>query len=136
MNSDVEYSLTWDSPESIRSDILRTFPYKGNRQRITYTTHEFSAVCPFSGLPDLATIEMVYIPDQMCVELKSLKLYMVSFRNVGMYQEHVTNRIYDDLYALLKPHYLKIVTRYATRGGIDSVCEIDSQLSSGNNIPD
>lgn len=119
-------TLNWDSAESIRTDLLGTFNYSGEKQRITYTTQEFSAVCPFSGLPDLATVEVIYIPLDKCIELKSLKLYFVSFRNVGMYQENVTSRIFRDLQSLTKPEYLKIRTTYATRGGIDAVCEICS----------
>lgn len=118
------FVLKWDSPETIRTDLLETFEYSGNRQKITYTTREFSAVCPFSGLPDIATVEILYVPDTLCLELKSLKLYFVSFRNVGIFQEHVTNRIFSDLFSILKPAALSVLTRYATRGGIDAVCEI------------
>lgn len=106
--------------------MLDTFPYEGNKQTITYTTHEFSAVCPFSGLPDLATVEIVYVPRDRCLELKSLKLYFVSYRSVGIYQEHVTQRIFEDLNTCLAPEFLKVTTRYATRGGIDAECCITS----------
>jgi 7-cyano-7-deazaguanine reductase len=126
MNQESMFSLPCEGPENIRVDLLKTFPYQGQRQRISYITHEFSAVCPFSGLPDLATIEIVYIPAEACLELKSLKLYLVSFRTIGMYQEHITNKLYQDIDSILKPEYLQIVTRYATRGGIDAVCEISS----------
>jgi len=123
-----DLKLTFSPPSDIRTEILQTFGYNGKDQKITYTTSEFSAVCPFSGLPDIATIEIVYIPSSTCIELKSLKLYFISYRSVGMYQEHVTSRIYDDLYNLLKPKYLKLTTKYATRGGIDAVCEIESSV--------
>lgn len=118
--------LGFSGPEAIRSDLLETFEYSGEQQTIKYVTHEFSAVCPFSGLPDIATIEIEYVPSNKCIELKSLKLYFVSFRNVGMYQEHVTSRIYRDLFDLIQPTYLKLTSRYATRGGIDATCEINS----------
>ncbi len=124
--TDKEFKLLWTGEDAIRTDILDTFIYSGEKQSISYVTHEFSAVCPFSGLPDIASVEVSYVPADKCLELKSLKLYFVSFRNVGMFQEHVTNRIYRDLHAVLKPAYLKVVTKYATRGGIDSVCEITS----------
>ncbi len=114
--------------EGIRVDFLELFPYVGERQFITYETNEWSCVCPFSGLPDYGTLTIEYIPNLHCVELKSLKYYLVSFRSVGMYQESVTNRLFQDLFQLLDPTYLKIKTRYNTRGGIDTVCVIEKGL--------
>ena len=111
----------------IKSDFLETIDYDGLDQEITYTTKEFSAVCPFSGLPDIAIVEIVYIPNKHIVELKSLKYYFISFRDVGIYQEEATNKIYNDLFSLLKPKALKVKTIYNTRGGIDSMCIIDSE---------
>ncbi len=124
------FQLPIEPIESIRTDLLDRFTYSGNDQLITYETHEFSAVCPFSGLPDLATVQIEYIPDGYCLELKSLKLYLVSYRNVGIYQELATDRIFKDIFIFLKPRRLKITTRYATRGGIDAVCVIDSDSIS------
>ncbi len=120
-----DFKLSWKGEDEIRTDILETFPYSGERQIIKYETNEFSAVCPFSGLPDIAEVIIEYIPSDRCIELKSLKLYFVSFRNVGIYQEHATNRIYTDLLNLLKPEFLKVTTIYNTRGGIDSTCTIE-----------
>lgn len=85
---------------------------------------EFSAVCPFSGLPDIAIIDVSYMPKDKIVELKSLKYYYLSYRNVGIYQEDMTNRIYQDLKELLDPQELYIRTLYNIRGGIETVCEI------------
>ncbi|MGB3975411.1 MAG: preQ(1) synthase [bacterium] len=127
MNEKKSLFLSFNGPETIRTDLLDTFEYSGERQTIRYVTREFSAVCPFSGLPDIATLEIEYIPKNKCIELKSLKLYFVSFRNVGMFQEHVTDRIYKDIYNLIQPSYLKLTSRYATRGGIDATCEICSE---------
>ena len=118
-------TLPFENESALRVDLLETFPYDGNPQQINYTTNEFSAVCPFSGLPDYAKLIIDYQPHQHIVELKSLKYYITSFRNVGMYQEHVTNRIYNDLHHLLTPTYLKVTTIYNTRGGIDSTCAIE-----------
>jgi 7-cyano-7-deazaguanine reductase len=115
----------FDSPEKINPSFLETIPYKGEKQFIQYATKEFSAVCPFSGLPDIGTVIMEYIPNRFCVELKSLKYYFISFRNVGIYQEAVTDRIFKDLWKLLKPKYLMIKTIYNTRGGIDANCTIE-----------
>jgi 7-cyano-7-deazaguanine reductase len=118
--------LAFEGPGKIDSLVLEKFPYEGPRQNITYTTKEFSAVCPFSGLPDIATVEMVYVPKNSCVELKSLKYYFLSYRNVGIYQEAVTARLYEDLFKVLEPYYLSIKTTYNTRGGIDAVCVVSS----------
>ena len=86
-------------------------------------TDEFSAVCPFSGLPDIGYVKIEYYPEGgKCVELKSLKYYMVSFRNVGIYQEAVTKRIHDDLVKVLGTNRLRVTTLYNTRGGFDTTC--------------
>ena len=108
---------------------LETFEFDSPNQLITTETDEFSAVCPFSGLPDLAYVKIEYHPDgKKCVELKSLKYYFVSFRNVGIYQEAVTKRIYDDLIKLLNTNRIKVTTIYNTRGGFDTTC-IEGQLN-------
>lgn len=119
-------TLPFDSEDALRTDLLETFPYEGAPQVITYDTTEFSAVCPFSGLPDYGRFTMVYTPGDTIVELKSLKYYLTSYRNVGIYQEHATNRLFQDLMACLQPKHLKITTIYNTRGGIDTTCAIDS----------
>lgn len=133
MESQSPMQLPFKSPDSIRTDILETFEYKGNPQQISYKTSEFSAVCPFSGLPDLATVIVEYVPDKLCIELKSLKLYYISFRDIGIFQENVTDRIFKDLWNLLMPHKLRITTEYSTRGGIDARCvmEKDRQMETG-----
>ena len=111
------------SENHIDSSFLETFKFDSKKQYIVTKTREFSAVCPFSGLPDLADVIIEYYPEGgLCVELKSLKYYFVSFRNVGIYQEAATKRIYDDLRALLKTDKIKITTIYNTRGGFDTTC--------------
>src|SRR5208337_5209225 len=110
-------------PETeIDAKVLETISYKGKKQLIEYRTKEFSAVCPFSGLPDIAEVIIKYIPDKKIVELKSLKYYFISFRNVGIYQEAATDRIFGDIKKLLKPKYLYVETNYNTRGGIEAKC--------------
>lgn len=121
-------TLPFDGPETINAQILERFSYEGPKQKILYTTGEFSAVCPFSGLPDIATVEVEYVPGKYCVELKSLKYYFLSYRNVGIYQEAVTARIYQDLSKVLEAQYLRIKTVYNTRGGIDAICEVNSDM--------
>ena len=118
--------FSFDDESAIRPDILQTIDYSGSRQRISYQMNEFTAVCPFSGLPDTGIVWVDYIPQNELVELKSLKYYFISFRNVGIYQEDVTSRIFNDLNPLLEPEELLIKTRYSTRGGIDTTCTINS----------
>ncbi|MBN1522344.1 MAG: NADPH-dependent 7-cyano-7-deazaguanine reductase QueF [Candidatus Aureabacteria bacterium] len=119
-------TFSFESPKKIRTGFLETFPYKGGRQMVEYSTKEFSAVCPFSGLPDYGTLTVRYVPRRKCLELKSYKYYLVSFRNVGIYQEAATDRIFKDLKKALNPYYLFVETVYNTRGGIDSKCQMES----------
>ncbi|MCK6258089.1 preQ(1) synthase [Fictibacillus sp. KIGAM418] len=101
-------------------DILETIPYEyaGKDTLVTIPTTEFTSVCPWSGLPDFADIIISYIPNEDLVEMKSLKYYLTSYRNVGIYQEHATNKMKEDLVDLLKPKYLKIVATWNARGGL------------------
>ncbi len=112
----------FDPPDSIDAGVLETFAYDGVEQVITCETAEFSAVCPFSGLPDIARVTIQYTPSDRCVELKSLKYYFLSYRNVGIYQEHATDRILTDLVRLLSPKRMTVTTDYNIRGGIHTVC--------------
>ncbi len=99
---------------------LATFP-NPKRER-DYLIHmeipEFTCLCPMTGQPDFARLELNYIPDRLCVELKSLKLYCWSFRNEGAFHEAVTNRILDDLVAALRPRFIRLTARFYVRGGI------------------
>jgi 7-cyano-7-deazaguanine reductase len=109
--------------ELIDPGYLETFHFDNPGQNIMTETDEFSAVCPFSGLPDYAYLKIEYYPEGgKCVELKSLKYYIVSFRNVGIYQEAVTKRIHGDLKTLLDTSKLQVTTIYNTRGGFDTTC--------------
>lgn len=113
----------FDGPDKIRADFLEAFDFDSPKQYIHTETDEFSAVCPFSGLPDFATLTIEYYPEgKKCVELKSLKYYIISFRNVGIYQEAATKRIYDDLRELLKTKRLQVTTVYNPRGGFHTTC--------------
>jgi 7-cyano-7-deazaguanine reductase len=117
-------TVPFTGPEAIEAAVLETFPYEGPEQEIVSETREFSAVCPYSGLPDFATLTIRYVPSDRCVELKSLKYYVVSFRNVGIFQEHATARIAQDLFRLLQPHRLTVTTRYNVRGGFETTCTV------------
>ena len=119
--------LGFKTPDTVDVGILETFPYEGKTQRVQYKTAEFSAVCPFSGLPDIGTVVVDYIPAAQIVELKSLKYYYLSYRNAGIYQEHVTSKIYEDLFKLLSPQELTVTVTYQTRGGIDTTTSVSTQ---------
>lgn len=118
-------TIAFTGPETIDVAVLETFPYDGPDQEIVTETREFSAVCPFSGLPDYAQLRVTYVPSDRCVELKSFKYYVTSYRNVGIYQEHATARMAEDLFRLLAPKRLVVTTIYNTRGGFDTTCTVE-----------
>ncbi len=104
---------------------LETFanPRPGRRYEIRFECPEFTCLCPKTGQPDFATIRIWYVPDALCVELKSLKLYLWSFRDEGAFHEDVTNRILDDLVAALQPRELVVEGDFLVRGGIHTIVE-------------
>ena len=124
-------------------ELLETFPnpYPDRDYEIFMTTPEFTSLCPLGGVesdaaelallqggaPDFATINITYVPDTVCIELKSLKLYLWSFRNDGIFYERVVNRIFDDLMAKAKPRSMKIVGDFNVRGGLKSIISVDSR---------
>ena len=113
----------------IDPQLIEVFDFDSPEQYIKSETDEFSAVCPFSGLPDIAYVKIEYRPTGgKCVELKSLKYYFVSFRNVGIYQEAATKRIYNDLRSALRTDKLQVTTIYNIRGGFETTC-IEGSLS-------
>ncbi len=99
---------------------LETFPNPALKRdyHIHMQIPEFTCLCPKTGQPDFAILTLDYIPDKKCIELKSLKLYMGSFRNKGVFHEAVTNQIVDDIVKILKPRYLRFTARFYVRGGI------------------
>ena len=107
-------------PTSPSKHGLETFPNpQPNRDyTIRMRIPEFTCLCPKTGQPDFATLSLEYVPDEACVELKSLKLYVWSFRNEGAFHEAVTNRIVDDLQRLLEPRFIRLTAEFNVRGGI------------------
>ncbi len=95
-------------------------PRPGRDYIITTRCPEFTSVCPKTGQPDFGTILIEYIPDALCVELKSLKIYMQSFRNKGIFYEFLTNEILDDLAAACKPRWMQVTSTFTPRGGIST----------------
>jgi 7-cyano-7-deazaguanine reductase len=102
---------------------LETFPNPRPERdyHIAFDCPEFTCLCPLTGQPDFARIQIEYVPDQLCVELKSLKLYLWSYRDEGAFHEAVTNRILDDVVAAVRPRRLKVTGDFAVRGGISTV---------------
>jgi 7-cyano-7-deazaguanine reductase len=102
---------------------LQTFPNPnpGRDYEISFDCPEFTCVCPMTGQPDFATIRIRYVPDRLCVELKSLKLYLWSYREEGAFHEAVTNRILDDLVAAVRPRRMTVVGDFTVRGGIHTM---------------
>ena len=97
--------------------------YTNRDYKVKISIPEFSCVCPRTGLPDYAVIDIHYIPDKHIVELKSLKLYMLEFRNMGIFHEHVTNKIMDDFKNASKPRKIDVWGRFNPRGGICTIVE-------------
>ncbi len=107
--------------------LLETFEneFPNRDYTIIHTAPEFTSLCPKTGQPDFATIDIDYIPDKLCVELKSLKLYLNSYRNEGVFFESVTNQILEDLVKVCSPRYMLVSAEFNVRGGISSVIEAE-----------
>jgi 7-cyano-7-deazaguanine reductase len=111
---------------------IETFPNPrpGRGYEIAFDCPEFTCLCPRTGQPDFATLRIRYVPDRLCVELKSLKLYLWSFRNEGHFHEDVTNRILDDLVAATAPRQMTVVGDFYVRGGIHTVVTVSHDASA------
>jgi len=106
--------------KDVDASILQTFRYEYPKRKIDieHSTDEFTCVCPFSELPDFAKLKIIYTPNKKCIELKSLKYYLYSFRQVKVFNEHVVNKILDDLIKVLKPRKMEIIAEFTSRGGM------------------
>ena len=106
---------------------LETFPnrHPDRRYVVRLETNEFTCLCPATGQPDFATITVEYIPDKKIIESKSFKLYLWSYRDEGVFHEHVTNKILDDLVTVLEPHWCRVVGAFNIRGGINITVEAE-----------
>ena len=122
---------------------IETFPnrHPGRDYTIVHTCPEFTAVCPKTGQPDFGTIRISYVPDRECVELKSLKVYLQAYRSRGIYYEHVTNVILDDLVAAVRPRRMTVEGDFHVRGGISTVVRaeypggVDGARGTGHGRP-
>ena len=109
--------------DNIEAECLLVFDYEyvGQTSEVSIDTDEFTAVCPWTGLPDYGNLIISYLPNRYCIELKSLKYYLLSFRDVGIVQEHAVNRILNDLVAVCQPISITVTLDYKVRGGIHTV---------------
>jgi 7-cyano-7-deazaguanine reductase len=125
-------SILTDAQRQDPRSILEAFPNPNPRRdyQIQFVFPEFTSVCPVTGQPDFATITVRYVPDQRCVEMKSLKLYFFSFRNKGIFYEAVTNAILDDLVAVLEPRKMTVIGDFAVRGGTAGTITVDYDAST------
>ena len=112
---------------SDKISLLETFEnqYTDRDYIIEHTAPEFTSLCPKTGQPDFATLILEYIPGELCIELKSYKLYLQSYRNDGIFYESVTNKILDDLVEVTQPRFMKLTAEFGVRGGISSVIEVE-----------
>ncbi len=115
----INYNI--ENPEIVKTDVLDPieYKYKGKRDiTITIEQPEFTSVCPMTGLPDFGCITIKYIPNIKIIELKSLKYYLLQYRNVGTFYEHLANQILNDLVAALDPKWMEVTGSFTARGGI------------------
>ncbi len=138
---DLDQRLVLKEEAAIDTDCLLTFQYDYPEQDsvVDIDTEEFTALCPWTGLPDYGTLEISYVPGRSCIELKSLKYYLMSFRDVGIVQEHAANRILKDLAAAVQPRYMKVTLDYRIRGGIHACVSVEypgGEHQGGGHAPD
>ncbi|MDP3920289.1 MAG: preQ(1) synthase [Candidatus Omnitrophota bacterium] len=119
------------SRPSKKLDVFKN-PYAKRDYDIRFECPEFTCLCPRTGQPDFATIRICYVPDKLCVELKSLKLYLWSYRNEGAFHEAVTNKILDDLVRATRPREMTVEGDFYVRGGIHTVVKAEHQKSRGS----
>ena len=131
---DRSLDLRIEGPEAIQAGSLLAFDYEysGSDAEIEVSTNEFAAVCPWTGLPDQGTLTVRYVPDRRCIELKSLKYYLLSYRSVGIVQEHAANRILEDLVRACEPLRMTLVLDYQTRGGIHTTVTVRRTGADGD----
>ena len=110
------------TPDEISTAYLEAFPNQHTdvRYQIHIAQPEFTSVCTKTGLPDFGSIEIIYEPQNSCIELKAFKYYLLQYRNVGMFYENVTNKILKDFVTAIEPHYVMIRGTFSARGGIDT----------------
>ncbi|HOE67065.1 MAG TPA: preQ(1) synthase [Candidatus Hydrogenedentes bacterium] len=129
----LDKSVPFQGPEAIETRCLECFEYayRGRAIDVVTTTDEFTSVCPFSGLPDFARVTITYTPHAKCIELRSLKYYLMSYRNVGIWYEHLVNRMLEDLVRACDPVRMSVVIACNPRGGLASSVSAEYERSQG-----
>ena len=129
----LDQELPWKGEEAVDPSCLLTFQYEYPEQQsqVEIDTDEFTAVCPWTGLPDYGVLTISYVPGESCIELKSLKYYLLSYRDVGIVQEHAVNRILNDLVAICHPRSMKITLDYKVRGGLHTTVSVEHSRDKG-----
>jgi len=130
MSKQSERSVNYNikTPDTVKIDLLTIIDYEYKKVRdidITIQQPEFTSVCPMTGLPDFGCITIRYIPNNKIVELKSLKFYMLQYRNVGIFYEHVVNNILNDLVEVLNPKWMEVAGNFTSRGGITTKVTVE-----------
>ena len=122
----LDRKVPFKGAEAIDNVVLECFPYdyahtpSGRNAEIVIETDEFTSVCPFSGLPDFARVIITYVPGEKCLELRALKYYLMSYRDVGIWYEHLVNRMLEDLVECCAPRRMRVEIRCTPRGGLRS----------------
>ncbi|MEW5908239.1 MAG: preQ(1) synthase [Thermodesulfobacteriota bacterium] len=119
-HNDKELNYNIKKPDTVRTDILEVieYAYPGKPIEVTIEHLEYTSVCPMTGLPDFGRIAIRYTPNLNLIELKSLKFYLLQYRDVGIFYEHVVNRILENLTTLLKPKFMEVSGEFTSRGGL------------------
>ena len=130
MSKQSERSVNYNikTPDTVKIDLLTIIDYEYKKVRdidITIQQPEFTSVCPMTGLPDFGCITIRYIPNNKIVELKSLKFYMLQYRNIGIFYEHVVNNILNDLTEVLDPKWMEVTGNFTARGGITTKVAVE-----------
>lgn len=126
------------TPDHARSGVdaelpaIETWPNQYRGYRVTARIDEFTSVCPKTGLPDFGVLTIEYEPDALCFELKSLKMYLLAYRELGIFQENIVNRVRDDLVSALRPVWIKVTGEFTPRGGIYSTVVAEHRRDGGD----
>ncbi len=129
---DHSYEVRGESEIDTSCLLAFDYDYPGSECEVAMDTDEFTAVCPWTGLPDFGTLTVRYVPDRSLLELKSFKYYLLSYRQVGIVQEHAANRILQDLVASCRPLRMSLTLDYKTRGGVHTMVEVSYSAPEGS----
>jgi len=129
--------LTESGPARASAELLESFPNPNSERDYTLRIRipEFTCLCPKTGQPDFAALKLEYVPGNACIELKSLKLYIADYRNVGAFHEAVSNRIVDDLAALIEPRFMRLTAEFNVRGGIYTTVVVERRAAEWSPAP-